>query len=235
MLLDSIECKNLCAIDIGCGNGLFTKIIAHKFKTILSIDINKIRVDTFRKYCKENSINNVEVQQMNAYAIDRADATFDAVLFFRSIDHIQDYKKVLREGKRILKKNGLVYINMADTRVSTPMIEVLDKFRAFEDNLYDVLEIGEGMCEVKKVDIDELEKELALLGFTIFREEVNTNQNAQEYLQKIRAKADELLEKIKIEKNAFYNELRIEYERQLENVKMAGIDIRPILEIICYN
>jgi 2-polyprenyl-3-methyl-5-hydroxy-6-metoxy-1,4-benzoquinol methylase len=51
MLFDDGIKKNGLVIDIGCGNGIFTRKIANSFRSITSIDINQIRIDNLKKYC----------------------------------------------------------------------------------------------------------------------------------------------------------------------------------------
>jgi len=75
----------MTAIDIGCGNGLFTKNMTSQFKSILSIDINPIRVRNLKEYFIQNEITTVAVMEMSAYEIEMSDESVDRAIFYRSI------------------------------------------------------------------------------------------------------------------------------------------------------
>jgi ubiquinone/menaquinone biosynthesis C-methylase UbiE len=126
MLFDSICDKTKSVIDIGCGNGLFTKNITDKFRNILSIDINPIRVKNLKGYFEKEGIQNVTVLEMSAYTIEMNDNIFDEAIFYRSIDHILNYYLALKEAYRVLKHQGRIYINILDTRYSTNKTKNLD-------------------------------------------------------------------------------------------------------------
>jgi ubiquinone/menaquinone biosynthesis C-methylase UbiE len=122
MLFDDVIIKNGLVIDIGCGNGIFTRRIANSFSSITSIDINQIRIDNLKKYCLDNGIGNIHPIKMSAYSIDYPDNEFDLAVLYRSVDHIPEYNKALYEAYRVVKQGGQIYINVADTRAITPAI-----------------------------------------------------------------------------------------------------------------
>jgi ubiquinone/menaquinone biosynthesis C-methylase UbiE len=211
---------------------LFTKNIYGEFGTIFSIDINPTRVDNLKKYFEENKIENVIVIEMNAYNIEKQDASFDIAIFYRSIDHLANYYDALKEGYRVLKQNGRVYINILDNRVLNNRIENLDEFRNFAEELYDELQNGEGMCEQKKVDIDQLKRQLEKIGFSKLQEEKSETENGKEYCERrdndIKKQLSIIEEKLP-NKYEYYKKRYIEIS---ERVKKEGMEIRPTVEII---
>jgi len=234
MLFDRLKNKEVKVIDIGCGNGLFTRAIASSFKTIISIDINTKRVNNLEQFCIGNGINNVYVQEMNAYNILFADSEFDLAVFYRSIDHIPDYRRALCEANRVLKRKGQIYINIADVRRKTEAIKTMDALRDFEDELFDYLGTSEGMCEIKPISIMEIKGELEGLGFENIQEQVNENEEAQNeaYYQRGKEKIEELLRDIKTRKNERYDEFVEKYHNLEREKERTGIEIRPTVEIV---
>jgi ubiquinone/menaquinone biosynthesis C-methylase UbiE len=232
MLFDSICDTRKTVIDIGCGNGLFTKIINDKFKSILSIDINPIRVKNLKEHFENSGIQNVTVLEMSAYAIEMNDTIFDEAIFYRSVDHMSNYYLALKEAYRVLKHQGGIYINILDTRYATNKTINLDNFRNFADELYDVLKIAEGMCELKQVDIEKLYLQLEEIGFSNIKTDISKNESIEKYFDKIDKDISDLLEEIKFKLPNEYTKYDNEYMDLLEKIKSEGIEFRPTVEII---
>jgi len=233
MLFDAICDPTMTAIDIGCGNGLFTKNMTSQFKSILSIDINPIRVRNLKEYFIQNEITTVTVMEMSAYEIEMSDESVDRAIFYRSIDHISDYGRALKEAYRVLKKEGKAYINILDTRVTNERIDNMDYFRRFADELYDELKIGEGMCEIKYVDIGQLKVKLLEIGFKHIHEQISKTTEEDKYLGKIDNGIKANLSRINKEVAEKYMGYNARYEDLLGKVKRIGIELRPTVEIIC--
>jgi cyclopropane fatty-acyl-phospholipid synthase-like methyltransferase len=234
VLLESLYGKNKTVIDIGCGNGMFTKTIADKFESIASIDVNEKRIRNLRDYCAERGIRNISVEKMDAHALSYGDGRFDVAIFFRSVDHIPDYTLALAEAYRVLKRGGGIDVLVADTRSSSPAIEALWALRDFEDDLQDLLGVGEGMCEVKSVDIAALEVELVDAGFRDIREEVaeSGEDMAKEYFLRIKGKSIELLAILEARDGRRYEEKLGECEGLLRRIEEDGIGLRPTVEFL---
>jgi ubiquinone/menaquinone biosynthesis C-methylase UbiE len=234
MLLDLIYDNNKKVIDIGCGNGIFTRKISGKFKTITSIDINKKRIANLREYCKETGILNVFPMEMSAYQIEFENDSFNGALFFRSVDHIPEYGKALSEAYRVLKSNGEIYISVADTRTKNESITMMDEIRGYEDRLFNCVGISEGMCEVKSISIKTVKDSLVSLGCRDLQEHVSENENGQsaEYFLRVSEKIEELLGIIEARSKQKYHEYRNEYINIKKLAREKGVEIRPTVEIL---
>jgi ubiquinone/menaquinone biosynthesis C-methylase UbiE len=234
MLFDDVIKKNGLVIDIGCGNGIFTKKIANSFSSITSIDINQLRIDNLKKYCLDNQVKNIYPIKMSAYSIDFPDNEFDLAVLYRSVDHIPEYNKALHEAYRVVKQSGQIYINVADTRAITPAIRATDDLRAYEDNLFDYLGIGEGMCEIRPISIEGLKNELYEIGFTNIHENVleTDNQKVNDYYCNIKANITEMLGRIEAKDQDKHKEYLAGYENVMENIGKYGIGIRNYVEIV---
>lgn len=97
--------KNIKILDAGCGEGqLLLEIFNRGYKNIYGVDITKIALKQAEKRVKAKlSLQNLEdLNFPNEY--------FDVVICTEVIEHVENYKKVIKELKRILKKNGLLII-----------------------------------------------------------------------------------------------------------------------------
>jgi SAM-dependent methyltransferase len=94
-------------LDLGCGAGNMAKAI--KFYRpdleVFGVDISKQAIHQAKK---EDS--QVEFRVGSAEKIPYTDETFNAVLMFDVLEHVQDPLAVLKEVNRVLKKKGVFHI-----------------------------------------------------------------------------------------------------------------------------
>ena len=96
--------KNSFALEIGCGEGYGTNLLSQNVEKIIGLDVDKnIIVHALEKYGSENSVFRV----YNGAKIPYEDNTFDAVISFQVIEHIQDDINCVSEIHRVLKTNGI--------------------------------------------------------------------------------------------------------------------------------
>jgi ubiquinone/menaquinone biosynthesis C-methylase UbiE len=100
--------KNKVVLDIASGSGYGTAALAKVAKHVYGVDINEKAV----KYSQENySSRNIKYLVGSGTAIPLKDSSVDVVISHETIEHIDDYKKFLREVKRVLRKGGEVIIS----------------------------------------------------------------------------------------------------------------------------
>ena len=102
-LIDPVNGKIL---DIGSADGMFTNVIAKRSnaKQVIGIDVLKSSVDWANKHWKANK--NLKFKVGDAHKLNFKDGEFDAVFALEVLEHVKDPKIVLKEIKRVLKKNG---------------------------------------------------------------------------------------------------------------------------------
>lgn len=94
-------------LDIGCGDGTYTFRLADDFEQVDAIDIQKERLDLFYEALKTDPrADKITVQDMSITAMDFPDNTFDLVVAFEVVEHVDDLDKALREVCRVLKPGG---------------------------------------------------------------------------------------------------------------------------------
>ena len=103
--------KNLAgkALEIGCGIGKTTKLLAEKYSKLMitSIDYDRGQIERARK---NNNLGNVKFQQGDATKLKFKNLSFDYVIETNTFHHINDYSKAIKEVYRVLKKNGIFYM-----------------------------------------------------------------------------------------------------------------------------
>ena len=102
-------------LDIGSADGMFTSIIAKKSKAkkVIGIDVLKRSVDWANKHWK-NSVMKFYVGDAENLKYDKE--SFDAIVALEVLEHVEKPVVVLKNVKRLLKKDGYaVYLVPAET------------------------------------------------------------------------------------------------------------------------
>lgn len=110
-LVETLNLDNKTILELGCGNASMTKMIAENGsnRKVIACEVDEIQ------HKKNISLNipNIEFKLNGAQNIELEDESIDAIFMFKSFHHIPYdlMKKALKEIKRVLKPNALVYIS----------------------------------------------------------------------------------------------------------------------------
>lgn len=126
-------------VDVGCGVGYGSQILAEKASLVLALDNSPDAVAQGRR---DFSADKIRWLAGDAARIPLADDSVDIVVAFEVIEHLADWKGLLEESRRVLHRNGQLL-------VSTPNRPYYEQSRA-EPNPYHVHEF----------DYDEFKAEL---------------------------------------------------------------------------
>lgn len=93
-------------LDIGCADGMFSKVVLDKSKArkLIGIDVLKTSVAWANKHWAKTG--KMKFMVGNAHQLKFPTETFDAVVALEVLEHVYRPLDVLKEIKRILKKNG---------------------------------------------------------------------------------------------------------------------------------
>ena len=93
-------------LDIGCADGMFSKVVLDKSKArkLIGIDVLKTSVAWANKHWAKT--RKMKFMIGNAHKLKFPNGTFDAVVALEVLEHVYHPLDVLKEIKRILKKNG---------------------------------------------------------------------------------------------------------------------------------
>ncbi len=105
--------KNKKVLDIACGDGYGSNLLAKNAAHVTGVDINNdvVKLAT-GKYQKQN----LEFFTGTVEKIPAADKQFEVVVSFETLEHIADHKKMMDEIKRVLQPGGLLIISTPDKK-----------------------------------------------------------------------------------------------------------------------
>lgn len=93
-------------LDLGCGEGYNTRIMAKKGAKVTGVDFSKKMVDLAVKEEKRKKLG-IDYHASDAYNLRMfKNKTFDIVACFMALQDIKDYKGAIKEVSRVLKKYG---------------------------------------------------------------------------------------------------------------------------------
>ncbi len=107
-----IDFKNKKILEIGCGMGGFSVFLAQKGARVVGVDselYNKI-LNTAKKFAKLKGVK-VDFKVVNAQELKFVDESFDALVMNSVVEHLEKPFKVLSECKRVLKPEGMLFVN----------------------------------------------------------------------------------------------------------------------------
>jgi ubiquinone biosynthesis O-methyltransferase len=108
-------------LDIACGYGYGSEILAKNAKLYTGVDINEELVKNAQEKYGKNK-KNIEFIQADATKF-QAKIKYDLVLCFETIEHITDYHAVVRMLASSVRKNGRIIISSPNRPVSSPNAE----------------------------------------------------------------------------------------------------------------
>jgi len=93
-------------LDVGCADGVFSKVILDNSKAseLIGIDVVKTSITWAKKHWKSNKKMKFVVG--DAEKLDFKSNTFDAVFCLEVLEHVHEPEKVLKEFKRVMKNGG---------------------------------------------------------------------------------------------------------------------------------
>jgi len=107
--------KGKKVLDLGCGEGYGVNILAKEAKSIVGVEIDKNTIrHAKQKYRSKNikfiygTISEIPIQEEHL---------FDVIVCFETIEHVRAQKNVLKEVKRLLKKNGIFIASTPNKKI----------------------------------------------------------------------------------------------------------------------
>ncbi len=99
--------RNSLALDVGCGPGTFSRLLVKRGFKVCAVDFSEEMVRAAKERTEDKSIDyrTAEVCKLPFF-----DNYFDVVICSGVFQHVYDYKKALREMRRVLKNKGLLVI-----------------------------------------------------------------------------------------------------------------------------
>jgi SAM-dependent methyltransferase len=96
-------------LDVACGTGYGSALLARQARHVVGADISAEAIEHARALYAAAS--NLEFRQADCAALPFHDATFDAVISFETIEHIEAQATFLDEVRRVLRPEGLLVLS----------------------------------------------------------------------------------------------------------------------------
>lgn len=109
-------CAKKTILDIACGEGYGSNLIARKALKVIGVDI---AFDVIESAQLKYQNNNLQFLQGSADKIPCENNFFDVVVSFETIEHHDKHHEMLSEIKRVLKPEGLTIISTPDKLIYT--------------------------------------------------------------------------------------------------------------------
>ena len=93
-------------LDVGCGNGFVTELVASGFDEVVGIDVEEMRLKDFRDHA--NVGVPVKILLMSADSIGFPNNCFSFITCFEVLEHVPDLRASVQEICRVCKTGGVI-------------------------------------------------------------------------------------------------------------------------------
>ncbi|RZK40095.1 MAG: class I SAM-dependent methyltransferase [Pedobacter sp.] len=115
--------KNKVVLDIACGEGYGSNLLAEEAHFVYGVDISKETISNAQaKYVRSN----LDFKHGTTSAIPLDDNSVDVVISFETIEHHDEHESMMIEIKRVTKPGGLLIISSPDKRTYTDLPKVVN-------------------------------------------------------------------------------------------------------------
>ncbi len=119
-------------LDVGCAFGYYLKEASKNFE-VYGIDVSDYAIKKAKTIvgCNENHLIASSAEKLlfeNDF--------FDVIMIIHSIEHIKEYKKVLKECNRVLKKDGILFLDLPTNLFEFPHFLNPTKKSVFQINKF---------------------------------------------------------------------------------------------------
>ncbi len=107
--LNNNNLKNMDILDLGCGGGLVCESLSRLGAKVTGIDFAEKNIEVAKIHAVKNNLN---INYIHA-DIENLDLKkkFDLIIMFEVLEHLNNWKNLLIDIKKYLKKNGLIIIS----------------------------------------------------------------------------------------------------------------------------
>lgn len=126
--------KGMSVVDYGCGPGSFTipaaELVGLEGK-VFAVDIHPLAIRAVKQKASRKGLQNVETVLVEGYDTGIGESSIDRVLLIDTIHLIEDPDALFREIHRMLKPDGLLFMEKGHMAMSEQK-EILEKSGLFK-------------------------------------------------------------------------------------------------------
>ena len=133
--LSAIPLSNgAAALEIGCGTGAVTRVLAQLpgVKEAVGIDPSPVFIDQARALANDDRLS---FHVGDGRALPFTDRSFDLVVFHTTLCHIPDGQQALREAHRVLRSGGWLSVFDGDYPTTTVALDPFDPLQRAVDTM----------------------------------------------------------------------------------------------------
>src|ERR1035437_3295480 len=127
--LDVVAGKGV--LDLACGEGYGSFLMASVAAKVTGVDVSAEAV----KHANSNyaiKANNLKFQKGSAASLKLRDASFDVVVSFETIEHLDEQSKMLAEIRRVLRPDGVLIISSPNRPIYSDIGRYRNEFHVKE-------------------------------------------------------------------------------------------------------
>ena len=124
-ILDQINnrnIRNLKILDVGCGGGIICEPLARLGAKVTGIDFAPNNIIAAKTHSKKNKLKinyiNKDIEKS------KLDEKFDIILMFEVLEHLDNWKKTIKNIKKNLNKNGLIIISTINRNLLSKLFAI---------------------------------------------------------------------------------------------------------------
>ena len=124
-ILDQINnrnIRNLKILDVGCGGGIICEPLARLGAKVTGIDFAPNNIIAAKIHSKKNKLKinyiNKDIEKS------KLDEKFDIILMFEVLEHLDNWKKTIKNIKKNLNKNGLIIISTINRNLISKLFAI---------------------------------------------------------------------------------------------------------------
>jgi len=114
--------SNFNILDLGCGGGLVCEPLARLGVNITGIDFVKQNIITAKKHAKKLKVD-IEYFHQNLHNL-KLKKKYDAILILEVLEHIEDWKKIIINVKKLLKPKGKIIISTINRNIFSKLFAI---------------------------------------------------------------------------------------------------------------
>ena len=124
-------CRGKRVLDAACGEGYGSALLAQAGAKVLGLDVDLVAVDhALQRY---QSVENLRFETRDVTALDElADGSFDVIVSFETLEHVQQQERMLAGFKRLLAPGGVLMISSPDKRTYSDLRGYHNEFHVRE-------------------------------------------------------------------------------------------------------
>ncbi len=124
--------KKLNVLDVACGEGYGSNLMANYAKNVTGVDISQDAINHAKKRYKRNNLNYIWGSATDLSMFQNE--SFDAVISFETIEHIDETSQqlFLKEIKRVLRPNGFLIMSTPDKKIYSDLHNYHNEYHIHE-------------------------------------------------------------------------------------------------------